>query len=918
MVKKVVDSRVHTLIKNCVQTKHRSFFVIVGDKGRDQVVNLHWLLSQAQVTSRPSVLWCYKKELGFTSHRKKREAKIKKDIKRGIREVNQEDPFELFITVTNIRYAYYKETQKILGNTYGMCILQDFEAITPNTLARTIETVEGGGMVVLLLKSMSSLKQLYTMTMDVHSRYRTEAHSDVVARFNERFILSLTSCETCLVVDDELNVLPISMGKNVKPLAVKASDEQSPEEIELAELKESLKETEPVASLVKNARTIDQAKAIKAFSVAFTVKYLIAILPSLLTGKIIKRPGILKQMAGRDTMCFALFLGSFISGYKGILCAMRHFRKTQDKESDKLNAFVAGCVAGLSLAFDRDKRRRQSVMLYLFTRALQFNGSWLMKQWAKRRKAMHPDQVKWDDHLANFLQQHSGVALIQQLREQSRGIVGKKTDDDADGIVVGRNMEIKKTEGSMSLGGRTLKEVKLEEPIRYAPNDPVEKWLNKVLCLDANIVSKNIQGCPHPSECELYYVNRDTLFSYHPVSETFLQRMMSLYVASHYKNSPNDLQLMSDAPAHHLFVLLPPVNEKTSSLPDPLVVIQVCLEGEISRQTRAGFVPLYMRQTANDLTGEHTCVMIKALTDTQDARVANSAWLDAFARDFSKRFIHLLSYNFRDFTAVNALSVLDAAKQGEDPEAEGEKQLDKERLNTLFSPYDLKRLESYANNMVDYHVILDMIPTVAELYFRGEMPADIKLSGVQSAILLGIGLQRKSVDDLQKELSLASNQVLALFVKIVKKFSQYFTKVEEKAIEASVPKPSKKETSDESGKRDIADEEAWQPLAEDVDEDLEKAGNEVLDELKSKQRELIDSLDLSKYAIGGTDDDWTAAEQRVKSLSSGKKSGVNSVISVKNEKSSKKRKLESAQQLADKEKKRQEGKIKLSKKARKS
>ena len=33
-----------------------------------------------------------------------------------------------------------------------------------------------------------------------------------------------------------------------------------------------------------------------------------------------------------------------------------------------------------------------------------------------------------------------------------------------------------------------------------------------------------------------------------------LQRMMALYVASHYKNSPNDLHLMSDAPAHHLFL----------------------------------------------------------------------------------------------------------------------------------------------------------------------------------------------------------------------------------------------------------------------------------------------------------------------------------------------------------------------------
>ena len=37
--------------------------------------------------------------------------------------------------------------------------------------------------------------------------------------------------------------------------------------------------------------------------------------------------------------------------------------------------------------------------------------------------------------------------------------------------------------------------------------------------------------------------------------------MMALCVASHYKNTPNDLLLMSDAPAHRLFVLLGPVDE---------------------------------------------------------------------------------------------------------------------------------------------------------------------------------------------------------------------------------------------------------------------------------------------------------------------------------------------------------------------
>src|SRR6266566_3907237 len=148
------------------------------------------------------------------------------------------------------------------------CILQDFEAITPNLLARTIETVEGGGLVVLLLKGVNSLKQLYTLSMDAHSRYRTEAHNDVTGRFNERFILSLGSSESCLVIDDELNVLPISGGKAVKALAPPDPDGEetkSPSQKELDEIKDSLRGTKPVGPLVQLARTIDQAKALLTF-----------------------------------------------------------------------------------------------------------------------------------------------------------------------------------------------------------------------------------------------------------------------------------------------------------------------------------------------------------------------------------------------------------------------------------------------------------------------------------------------------------------------------------------------------------------------------------------------------------------------------------------------------------------------------
>ncbi|KAJ2172150.1 N-acetyltransferase 10, partial [Coemansia sp. RSA 532] len=59
---------------------------------------------------------------------------------------------------------------------------------------------------------------------------------------------------------------------------------------------------------------------------------------------------------------------------------------------------------------------------------------------------------------------------------------------------------------------------------------------------------------------------------------------MALFVASHYKNSPNDLQLLSDAPSHQVFVLLPPIDPEATTLPEPLCAIQVSLEGAISRE----------------------------------------------------------------------------------------------------------------------------------------------------------------------------------------------------------------------------------------------------------------------------------------------------------------------------------------------
>jgi len=1074
-MKKKIDSRIRTLIENGVKENHRSFFVIVGDKGRDQVVNLHYILTKAAVKQRPNVLWCYKKELGFSSHRQKRMKQIKKMVQRGLLDPNKDDPFELFISSTDIRYTYYKETHKILGNTYGMCILQDFEALTPNLLARTIETVEGGGIVVLLLRTMQSLKQLYTMAMDVHSRYRTEAHQDVVARFNERFLLSLTQCDNCLIVDDELNVLPISAkAKGIVPVASKDPNEPlSESDVELSELKKSLADTQPVGSLIKNAKTLDQAKSILTFIEAISEKTLrttVALTAS--------------RGRGKSAALGLAISGAVAFGYSNIFVTSPSPENLKTLFEFIFKGFDAlgyeehldyDIVQSTNPAFNKAvvrvnifREHRQTIQ-YIQPQDAQVLGQAELVV-IDEAAAIPLPYVKallgpYLVFLASTVNGYEGTGrslslkLIHQLRESSLGISSEKQTE-------------KKDEGvKKSATGRVLREIKLEEPIRYAVNDSVESWLNQLLCLDATLVPKATVGCPHPSECELFYVNRDTLFSYHKAAEQFLQRMVSIYVASHYKNSPNDLQLLSDAPSHHIFVLLPPVDETSNSLPEILAVVQIALEGEISKQTilsglgsgdrasgdlipwtiaqqfqdenfgalsggrivriathpdyqkmgygmrcldllknyyegnivslqeddemdykptdlheeaapgllnenigprknlppllvklnerkaehldylgvsygltdvlhrfwkKAGYIPVYLRQTSNELTGEHTCIMLKALSPKADHVISVLPnWLNQYWTDFERRFINLLSYQFRNFSAQLALEILNNKIANQ---VKRSNSLNKTELLKTFTVYDLKRLESYANNTIDYHLILDMLPTMSFHYFlhrldssaKGNNPNDddssskaddqqaggkLHLSPVQQTILAGLGLQRKSVDDLEKELGLPSSQILALFNKTVRKITAVYHSLQESAIEfEEKPKKGAKKDSkaekkktreeeeqkeeendegeeeaeeqdndEEAGnkgdkKRDLKNSEEWEPLGETLEEDLEDAGNNIKKQLKEQQRKLLDSLNLQQYRVAGNDEDW---EKAVKSGT------IPTSVSIKNPNSSK-------------------------------
>uniref|UniRef100_A0A452G5Y5 RNA cytidine acetyltransferase n=1 Tax=Capra hircus TaxID=9925 RepID=A0A452G5Y5_CAPHI len=993
MHRKKVDNRIRILIENGVAERQRSLFVVVGDRGKDQVVILHHMLSKATVKARPSVLWCYKKELGFSSHRKKRMRQLQKKIKNGTLNIKQDDPFELFVAATNIRYCYYNETHKILGNTFGMCVLQDFEALTPNLLARTVETVEGGGLVVILLRTMNSLKQLYTMTMDVHSRYRTEAHQDVVGRFNERFILSLASCKKCLVIDDQLNILPISShAASIEALPPQTPDESlGPSDLELKELKESLQDTQPVGVLVDCCKTLDQAKAVLKFIEGISEKTLRSTVA--LTAA---------RGRGKSAALGLAIAGAVAFGYSNIFVT--------SPSPDNLHTLFEFVFKGF------DALQYQEHLDYEIIQSLnpEFNKAVIrvnvFREHRQTIQYIHPaDAVKLGQaellvideaaaiplplvksllgpylvFMASTINGYEGTGrslslkLIQQLRQQSAQ------------SQVSTTAENKTTATARLASVRTLHEVSLQESIRYAPGDAVEKWLNDLLCLDCLNITRIVSGCPLPEACELYYVNRDTLFCYHKASEVFLQRLMALYVASHYKVTETSPQMDLSMPFYLTFCIF--------CYPPPVCTVllspQVCLEGEISRQSilnslsrgkkasgdlipwtvseqfqdpdfgglsggrvvriavhpdyqgmgygsralqllqmyyegrfpcleekvletsreihtisseavslleevvtpRKDLPPLLLKLNErpaerldylgvsygltprllkgpwcqsgicvpqNDLTGEHSCIMLKTLMDEEEAD--QGAWLSAFWKDFRRRFLALLSYQFSTFSPPLALNILQNRNIGKPVQPA----LRREELEALFLPYDLKRLEMYSRNMVDYHLIMDMIPAISRLYFLNQL-GDLALSAAQSALLLGIGLQHKSVDQLEKEIELPSGQLMGLFNRIIRKVVKLFNEVQEKAIEEQMV-----------AVKDVVMEPTMKTLSDDLDE----AAKEFQEKHRKEVGKLKD-MDLSQYVIRGDDEEWNDVLN---------KAGQNaSIVSLK---SDKKRKLEAKQE----------------------
>ena len=324
-------------------------------------------------------------------------------------------------------------------------------------------------------------------------------------------------------MDDNLNILPLSSHiKHVAEVPAKSSkDSLSPEEQELKLVQDKFQDSQPTGSLLKQCKTVDQAKGLLEFIDAITEKKL-------------DRTVSLTASRGRGkSAALGLAIAASIGfGYSNIFVtspspenlhtlfefvfkgfdAMEYEEHTDYDIIQSTNPEFHNAVVRINVHDERsDSSHRQTIQYLSPQDAHKLGQAELLV--IDEAAAIPLPLVKsllgpYLVFMSSTINGYEGTGrslslkLLDQLRRDSTA-QGHKAQTGKDGDAA------KITSTTTSRG---LREVTLEESIRYKPNDVVEKWLNQLLCLDATVVPFISSGTPSREDCNLYYVSQFPAF----------------------------------------------------------------------------------------------------------------------------------------------------------------------------------------------------------------------------------------------------------------------------------------------------------------------------------------------------------------------------------------------------------------------
>lgn len=399
----------------------------------------------------------------------------------------------------NIKHYTYEESNKLLGTTNDILIMDISRGARPNDIGRLIETVRGGGLAILCNLDLNVDKPWETSIHRsfIHPPYTWES---VRKRFEEFFVRKIFEAPCSWI----LNEWRIIKGSFLNPPKFIRERPELPEKSRVPR------------RLHRLALTNDQVRALQLMEEVIRERGRSALLITSNRGR------------GKSALlglCAAMLLHF---GYKRILITAPSGEESQ---------IVFGMI-----------ERGLEALNEHFTKEV-YEGLPRIRCGRCVAEFDLPQRVMKEDADVIIVDEAAGipVPILFAFTERFKKAIFASTIHGYEGA--GRGFSLRFLRALQQNKEINLYKVELKEPIRYAPNDPVEEWLYKTLLLDAEPADIDVAalGEIRPEDLRYEKVNLDEWFR---SNEEKLREFVGIYVLAHYRNRPDDLLILGDAPHH--------------------------------------------------------------------------------------------------------------------------------------------------------------------------------------------------------------------------------------------------------------------------------------------------------------------------------------------------------------------------------
>ncbi|MEM1619302.1 MAG: GNAT family N-acetyltransferase [Fervidicoccaceae archaeon] len=528
--------RVRMDLKASAKLRHRRLLVICGGSPEKQGTLAAYTLRSLALTRKRagsqsfSVLYIYHDEFEPSKLRKE---VFKLYMKRfaSKRELGVERTIDV-----------YEKTDRYLGMTFDALVLDLNDDLRPNDVGRLVEVVRGGGVVVFLAPPWSSWDVALTL---FKQRLLVPGFAEPRHIFITRFKRKLMEHDGIYIYDAEKD--EIIKRPRVRRPKLSATETQAAGQV-----------TRPKGRafpsvLYDMALTSDQAEAIEALE---------SLVPRPKKGR--KSVVVITSDRGRGKSCAVGI------GLVGLAEALRRYKHrvriivTAPSPTNVQSLFSLACAAARTLGHEVRTIEKEGTVIELK------GPFYSIEYWEPLAASRVRGDVLATDEASGI-----HVPMLLRLYESYDRLIFTATIHGYEGA--GRGFSVRFLGALKNDPRADLRMCELEEPIRYGPGDPVEAWLYDTLLLSAEPAELDEDDMRAIERGDLRYVELEPADLFSERGEETLKQLFGIYVLAHYRNEPDDLGMLADAPHHLIRAVVLPSGKVVCSL-------QVAVEGGLEEE----------------------------------------------------------------------------------------------------------------------------------------------------------------------------------------------------------------------------------------------------------------------------------------------------------------------------------------------